>query len=147
MSQRLAGLALAAMLLVGGAGPANASYRDGNGRCDGREGTCNDQRHCAENEGDCTDNHRSFSPTFDKSPVDHSFNFSPTICLPGSTCNTGGDDQKKPPPDQGQKPTSLTDPRKLPMVIAQITKSGLDLGQLFADGTIKFVEGLFTALA
>lgn len=97
--RRIAGLVLAVALLVGGAGPAQASRRDG--RCDSREGSCNDQRHCAENEGDCTDNHRSFSPTFDKSPVDHSFNFSPTICLPGSTCNTR-DDQQNPPPGQGR---------------------------------------------
>ena len=44
-------------------------------------------------------------------------------------------------------PKQLTNPSKLPAVIQSIIKGGLDLGQLFATGTIKFVEDLFTALA
>lgn len=52
-----------------------------------------------------------------------------------------------PDPTKKDQPKSLTDPRKLPQVIAQIAKSGLDMGQLFATTTIKFVEDLFTALA
>jgi hypothetical protein len=84
----------------------------------------------------------SFSPgPFDRSPIDFS-----NSCI-SLDCSGRDKGDKKQPPDQGQKPTSLTDPRKLPTVIAQITKSGLDLGQLFATGTIKFVEDLFTALA
>ncbi len=97
MRRLLVGLVVAGSLL-GGTGPALA-YRDG-GNCN-REGSCPDQRHCADNEGDCTDNHKSFSPTFDKSPVDHSGNI--TICVMPGSC-TGKSDQ--PPPGGGQKPSS-----------------------------------------
>lgn len=51
------------------------------------------------------------------------------------------------PPPKDQQPASLTDPTKLPQAIQQIIKAGLDMGQLFADGTIKFVETMLTALA
>lgn len=89
--------------------PVGASadhYRGDDGNCN-REGNCNDQRRCSGD--DCTDNHRSFSPTFDKSPVDHSFNFSPTICvMPGSCTDKGGKDQ---PPPKGSQPTSGDDLR------------------------------------
>ncbi|MCA1572367.1 MAG: hypothetical protein LC798_19105 [Chloroflexi bacterium] len=44
----------------------------------------NDPRHdCYRAEASCEDN--DFSPSFDKSPVEDSFQI--TVCLPGSTCN------------------------------------------------------------
>lgn len=111
------------------------------GGCD--DSGCNDygnhgnQRRC---QGDqCRG---SFSPgPFDRSPIDFS-----NSCI-SLDCSGRDKGDKKQPPDQGQKPTSLTDPRKLPAVVAQIAKAGLDMGQLFATTTIKFVETLFTALA
>lgn len=85
----------------------------------------------------------SFSPgPFDRSPIDFS-----NSCISLDCSGRDKGDKKQPPPDEGQKPASLTDPRKLPAVVAQIAKAGLDMGQLFATTTIKFVETLFTALA
>jgi hypothetical protein len=126
------------------------------------EGDCNDQRRCSGD--DCTDNHKSFSPEFDKSPVDHSFNFSPTICMPGSTCQAGDGEKKDQQPPKDQKPQAsigclvpvpyhcdgpreLTNPSKLPAVVASIVKASTDLARMFAEGTISFVQNLFTTLA
>jgi hypothetical protein len=84
-------LLVAAGLTLAPAAPAFA-YRDGGrgGRCEGREGNCNDQRRC---QGDnCTDNHKSFSPDLKDSPT------TLVVCLPGSTCNFDGNGQKKAEP-------------------------------------------------
>lgn len=106
--------------------------RDDDGNSGGDYGNGNDQRHCHESQN-CRG---SFSPgPFDRSPVDIHDNCISLDC---------GGYEKKP---GGQKPASLTDPTKLPQAITAIVKAGLDMGQLFADGTIKFVESLFTALA
>jgi hypothetical protein len=87
----VAGLVLAATLLV--AGPARA--HDG-----GDYGNGNDQRRCHRSEGDCRG---SFSPgPFDRSPVDVHDN---TVCFPFASCGQkdgdgkmGGDDR---PPGDG----------------------------------------------
>jgi hypothetical protein len=75
--------------------PGTAWARDGRGgRCEGREGNCNDQRRCSDSEN-CTDNHKSFSPDLKDSPT------TLNICLPGSTCYFDGSGQQKPPPKGG----------------------------------------------
>lgn len=72
-------------------------YRDDRREC-GRNGSrCDDGHYQDSHEGGCN----NFCPKFDKSPVDHSFNFDPTICLPGSTCNVG-DKGRQPAPKDGQ---------------------------------------------
>lgn len=59
---------------------------------------------------------RDFSPTFDKSPVQDSFN----VCLPGATCHYDGRDEPgadQPPAGEGQAafaPPSNLDPRCAP---------------------------------
>jgi hypothetical protein len=141
----VAGLVLAVMLLA--AGPARA-YDDG-----GDYGNGNDQRRCHRSEGDCRG---SFSPgPFDRSPIDFS-----NSCISLDCSGREKDDKKKPPqepkggvaclvpvPFHCDQPAQLTNPAKLPAVIQSIVKSGFDLGKLFADGTITFVEDLFQALA
>lgn len=96
MRKLMASLALLSIVLL----PVNAEAKDkkdkqrddrsthSDGKCKGAE-TCNDQ---------------DFSPSFDKSPVQDSFN--PVICLPTATCNFG-DGQQDTPPDQ-------TTPQALP---------------------------------
>lgn len=112
--------------------------RDGRGGDSGGEqGSGNDQRRCHGARGDCRG---SFSPgPFDRSPIDIHDNCISPDC--------SGRSRKQDPPPANAQPRSLTNPAKLPMVVAQIVKSGLDLGQLFADATIKFVGDLFVALA
>lgn len=138
--RRVAALVLAAALLAVGAGPAFAYHDDGDrhGRDNGGEyGNGNDNRRCRGDQ--CRG---SFSPgPFDRSPVDVHDN-----CV-SLDCSAGGKkDREGPPPAEG-RPQSLTDPRKLPQAIQQIIKAGLDLGKMFADGTIAFIETMFTALA
>jgi hypothetical protein len=144
----IVGLVLAATLLAG-TGPA-FGYDDG-----GENGNGNDSRRCDRAAQNCRG---SFSPgPFDRSPVDASHN---QICVMPNSCSSQGKD--KPPADQqpkslgclvpvpyhcDPKPASLTNPSKLPSAIASIAKAGLDLGRLFADGTITFIETMFTALA
>jgi len=117
---------------------AHVAYDDGrddDGNSGGEQGSGNDQRHCHESQN-CRG---SFSPgPFDRSPVDVHDNCVSLDC-------SGRDPSKKPPPSQGK--ASLTDPTKLPTVVAGIIKSGLDLGRMFADGTITFVENMLLALA
>lgn len=122
------------------------AYQDDRERCDSDQ-DCSDQSYDGQwsNEDHNRNRNRNrgaFSPgPFDRSPVDVHDN---QVCI-SPDCSHHGDDKKQPP--KGQQPSSLTDPRKLPSVIAQIMKSGLDMGQLFATTTIKFVENLLTALA
>lgn len=63
---------------------------DNGGGCDSDGGYCSGE----DNRGDCRNTDQpcsddDFSPRFDDSPVDHSFN--PAVCLPGSTCHFQGD--------------------------------------------------------
>jgi hypothetical protein len=150
-SRLVAGLVLTVALLAGGASPAHASHRDGRDR-DGCYDACYDgDGYSQDYDGQWSNEDRNrnrnrnrgaFSPgPFDRSPIDFS---NSCISLDCSGRDEGG---KKKEPPKGQQPSSLTDPRKLPSVIAQIAKAGLDMGQLFATTTIKFVETLFTALA
>jgi hypothetical protein len=143
----MVGLVVVASVLAT-AGPAYAYHErggDGYGQGDDRYGNDggdygngNDQRRCHESQN-CRG---SFSPgPFDRSPVDVHDN-----CV-SLDCSGSAKDGKKQPPAQGHQTTSLTDPTKLPQVIVTIIKSGLDMGQLFATTTIKFVEDLFVALA
>lgn len=71
--------AVAALCLFGVTGTAVADHEGGD---------CNDTENCQDND---------FSPSFKDSPVRDAFNFSPVICLPGSTCNVdGGKDEPAP---------------------------------------------------
>jgi hypothetical protein len=70
-------------------GVANAENNPcGKGNCSGNQGDCRN----TEAGANCEDN--DFSPSFDKSPVQDSFNL--VICLPMSTCNVN--------PPQGSQP-------------------------------------------
>lgn len=85
-------------------------------------------------------NRGAFSPgPFDRSPIEMH-----DVCI-SLDCSDGKKDDRKQPPER--RNASLTDPTKLPQAITAIIKAGLDMGQLFADGTFKFIESLFTALA
>lgn len=81
-------LAMTAVLTFGWVGTASADSRGRERQeCDAdREGSCNRSGDCNNSDAPCEDN--DFSPTFDKSPVQDSFN--PVICLPGATCNFDG---------------------------------------------------------
>jgi hypothetical protein len=77
--RRLMTVALAAgLVLAPGAAWADHDY----GGYDDRRGDCRGS------EGHCEDN--DLSPSFQDSPVRDAFNFSPAICLPGSTCHFDG---------------------------------------------------------
>lgn len=105
MRKTLLVLATAASLTFG-AGPALADHHSGNGDPgDCQSGGCgNDNRKCNNAQDRCSG---SFSPQFDRSPVDIHDN---TVCLPGSTCNVGsGNKDKNPPPQQGQQPQKYAD--------------------------------------
>lgn len=54
-------------------------------RCDSRNGGCSERE---EQYGD--NSCKYVCPDFKDSPVHDAFNFSPTICLPGSTCHFDG---------------------------------------------------------
>ena len=58
------------------------------GDCQG--GGCGGRKEEDSRYGSC----RNFCPSFDKSPVDHSFNFSPTICVMPGSCTDGKKDGK-----------------------------------------------------
>lgn len=64
--------------------PAYADH-DERSRCDSRNGGCSEREESYEHTG-C----KYVCPSFERSPVHDAFNFSPTICLPGSTCNFDG---------------------------------------------------------
>lgn len=151
MSRALAGLALTASLLVGGASPAHAAHRD---RC--RHEDCRGDRYgdggSGGGQGASGGDYEGGKSGDTDQRGDHNCR---NFCFYGIPAPGQGGQQPKEsdgclvpvPWHCDQKPASLTDPRKLPAVIAQIAKSGLDMGQLFATTTIKFVEDLFTALA
>lgn len=93
----LGSIVLAAVLSLGAA-PAYAGhgYYD-DGRCEGGYCAGEDERgDCRDSGSNCSDN--DFSPEFRDSPVRDAFNFSPVVCLPGSTCNFDGrrGDQQQP---------------------------------------------------
>lgn len=67
----------AALLIVGAPAQANNDEGDDNRR--------NGSDDCAHAKAECEDN--DFSPTFDKSPVEDSFIFEPTICMPYAHCD------------------------------------------------------------
>lgn len=81
MRRMLLGLAVITASLLGPA--AWADNRPCEGDCSGKQGSCRE----VGDGGYCDDS--DLSPSFDKSPVDHSFN--PTICvMPGSCSFQGG---------------------------------------------------------
>jgi len=94
--KRLLGMAM--VLTLGMASPAFADhggYRDNDGR-ECRGGGCdNDRRENYEGAG-C----KYVCPTFDKSPVQDSFN----VCLPGATCYWG-DRRNDRQDEEGQRPS------------------------------------------
>jgi hypothetical protein len=100
---RLGALIVAGALSLGLAGPAYADRGGNNDRYDQREGCgeqgggCNNERHENYEGAGC----KYICPTFDKSPVQDSFNFDPQVCLPGATCYF--EDRKK--GSQGQQPS------------------------------------------
>lgn len=77
------GLLVAGLVLPS---PAVASESENARGCDSeREGSCNENggKDCQWANGHCEDN--DFSPNFDDSPVEDSFN--PVVCLPFSSCS------------------------------------------------------------
>ena len=82
----------AVLLAVGfalGAGPAYADHGGYEGRDDCRDGGgCNNERHENYEGAGC----KYVCPTFDKSPVQDSFN--PTICVMPGSCADNGDKKK-----------------------------------------------------
>jgi hypothetical protein len=78
---------LFALVLLFPIGPAYADNEpcSEEGACQNRSGDCRE----TEKGAHCEDN--DLSPSFQDSPVDHSFN--PVICLPGSTCNVGSQNE------------------------------------------------------
>lgn len=133
MRRLFAGLVVVCTLLTT-AGPAYASHRERD-RC--RYEECGDRYGDGDNSNGNTgyDGEGGKSGDTDQRGDHNCRNF----CFYGIPAPGGGDQQPKQlfPPN----------PSKFPMVIQSIIKSGLDLGQLFANGTIKFVEDLFTGLA
>lgn len=80
----------------GGHKEDRSSGKNSRGKCEGAD-YCDD---------------RDFSPTFDKSPVQDSFN----VCLPGATCHYDGKDQAPAQGDgqQAWSPPSNLDPQCFP---------------------------------
>lgn len=70
----IGGLVVSSLLHCGSA----FAYDDG-----GDYGNGNDQRRCNHSQGDCKG---SFSPNFDRSPVEITGN---SVCMPGATCYYG----------------------------------------------------------
>lgn len=93
--KKVLGLVLVAVFSVVAIAPAAADhggrYDEG---CDGGYCAGEDNRgDCRGSEAPCEDN--DFSPSFDKSPVEDSFD--PVICLPGSTCHFDGQPREEQP--------------------------------------------------
>jgi hypothetical protein len=100
---------------------------------------------------------RDFSPTFDKSPVQDSFN----VCLPGATCNYGDDKGKRDsapepaPSDSEQALPSNLDPRCFPFhcdpkpeaLFPPDPKKLTELIQAFTSGVGKSAGDLAGAIA
>jgi len=103
MARRTLAAVGAALMLTLGAGPALADHDYGGDRYgyEDRRGDRDRNRgggECRDAEGNCSDD--DFSPRFDDSPVDRSFN--PTICLPFARCNPGeGEQGAEPAPAPG----------------------------------------------
>lgn len=87
-------IVLAIALVLGS--PVAAQARDYRDDRDCESGNCGNRS--SDQYGQC----KYMCPTFDKSPVQDSFN--PVVCLPGATCNFG-DKKEQPPKDQ--KPQSV----------------------------------------
>lgn len=114
------------------------------GSCD--DSGCNDygnhgnQRRCQ------GDNCRgSFSPgPFDRSPIDFS-----NSCISLDCSGRDKGDKKQPPPDGGQQPKQLFPPSPAGVrdFVLGTVKSSIELGKVFADTTITFVENLMLGLA
>lgn len=84
-----------ALALVQCGGLRETQLAADNGDDCGRGGYCSGE----DNRGDCRNTDQpcsddDFSPRFDDSPVDHSFNFGPVCVMPGSC--TGQPDQQPP---------------------------------------------------
>lgn len=88
------GLALSMIMLFPTTAYADKNDHGSEDKEQDNSGKCRNAENCQDND---------FSPSFDKSPVQDSFN--PTICLPASTCNFGGNEQTLP---------SNLDPRCVP---------------------------------
>lgn len=97
MNRLTASLLLTAALVVGAAPPAIADHDYGGYYEEGDRDRNRGGGECRDAEGNCSDD--DFSPRFDDSPVDRSFN--PTICLPFSRCEPRqGEAEPEPAPTQ-----------------------------------------------
>jgi hypothetical protein len=100
-------------------------------------------------EGDYRDDNRraGISPgPFDRSPVDFRDN-RVTICFPFANCRQAGEEADQPPPEQ--RTQSLFPPsfEGVKTFVLSTIKSGLEMGRLFAETTITFVENLLFGIA
>lgn len=91
----------------GGDDDGGDSYSQREG-CGEQGGGCNNRRR-EDYSGACS---KYNCQNFDKSPVDHSFIFAPTICMPGATCYGDSGDKRD---DQGgeNSPTTSTTARRV----------------------------------
>ena len=80
----------------------HVARHDDDGDCQG--GGCGGRSEEDSRYGSC----RNFCPSFDKSPVQDSFNFDPQVCLPGATCYFE-DRKKNQPQPKEQKPAAEPD--------------------------------------
>ena len=101
------------------------------------------------NEGEYRDDNRraGISPgPFDRSPVDFRDN-RVTICFPFANCRQAGEEADQPPPEQ--RTQSLFPPsfEGVKAFVLSTIKSSLEMGRLFAETTITFVENLLFGIA
>ena len=125
-------------------------YRDG-GDCEW-EGDCGDGYYSGGDYGhnrrdDRNRNRGAFSPgPFDRSPVDFS---NSCISLDCSGRERDRRDRERPPPDEPMVTQSLFPPsfESVKSFVLSTIKSSIELGRLFADTTITFVENLMFGIA
>lgn len=111
-------------------------------------GDCRDHDRRYDNDGE--DNRRGgISPgPFDRSPVDLRDN-RVVICFPFARCDGDGKNDKGGDEQPPMTPASLfpPTPQGIRDFVVSTIKSSIDLGRLFADTTITFVENLMIGIA